>query len=296
MTTRTVGALFGDIKIAHTLFALPFALLATGLALTTAPQAVGGAALLPKVIAILTCMFGARTWAMAINRYADAQLDGANPRTAQRALPSGRAAPHHMLGLALFGGLLFAAGAAALSRAALACSLPVMAILASYSYMKRFTWLCHFWLGLCLGLAPVAAWLALRGVIHGPLVVLGAGIMFWVGGFDIVYALQDEAFDRKHNLRSIPAAFGTTRALTIARCSHAMALVLFAVALVKLDLAGAAAVGVPLAGALLLWQHLAIAKRGERAIPFAFFNLNAWIAIGLLVAAILDVTLRKGIL
>lgn len=294
MSTQTFGALIGDIKLAHTLFALPFALMAAGLALLEGPM--DGSKTATQIALVVLCMFGARTWAMAMNRFADAHFDSSNPRTAQRALPSGRATRGAMLAFAFFGAGLLILGAALLSRVALACALPLLVILASYSYAKRFTWLCHFWLGLCLGLAPIAAWLAIRGTIRWPLVVLAAAITFWVGGFDIIYALQDETFDRKAGLRSIPASFGAPKALSIARMSHALALVLFAVALAALGLWWAAIGGTALAAALLTQQHVVLSKRGHAAIPFAFFNLNAWISVGLLVAVILDVTLRKGFL
>jgi 4-hydroxybenzoate polyprenyltransferase len=294
LNVRTMTAVLGDIKLAHTVFALPFALMAAVLALSEVQPTPDD--IVRQTLLVVVCMFGARTWAMAINRWADAHFDKLNPRTSARALPAGRASSKAMLGLALFGAVLFVMGAALLSPLALACALPVLGILASYSFAKRATVLCHFWLGLCLGLAPMAAWLAIRGTIHPPLVTLGTAILFWVGGFDIVYALQDMDFDRRLGLRSLPAAFGTERALQLARAAHAAAVVLFAIAFVQLGLGPIALAGVGLAGVLMLWQHIAIARHGHHAIPFAFFQLNAWVAIGMFATVLLDITFRKGLL
>jgi 4-hydroxybenzoate polyprenyltransferase len=290
MTTRTIAVLIGDIKILHTIFALPFALIATLLAVQQSWPSPGQIAL------IILCMFGARTWAMAINRIADARFDAANPRTALRALPRGAAGPGQMMAFALFGASIFVTSAGLLSQLALACSVPVLVILASYSYAKRITWICHFWLGLCLGLAPVAAWLAIRGTLNFPIALLGTGVMMWVSGFDIVYAMQDEDFDRRTGLRSIPATFGRTRALWIARVCHVLALGFFGSATALLGLGPIVVVGLAVAAGLLLWQHLALAEKGNQAIPFAFFNLNAWVAIVLLAAVVLDLTIRRGLL
>ncbi len=285
-----LNTFFRDIKISHTVFALPFALMATLLA------AESGWPSPTRIALIILCMFGARTWAMSVNRLADAQIDRANPRTQNRALPSGQLKFGQMLFFATAGAAIFVAAAALISTTALVLSFPVLAILASYSFAKRITWLCHFWLGLCLGLAPLGAWVAMRGELNPDIAVLGAGIMFWVGGFDIIYALQDEEFDRTAGLKSIPATFGSQRSMQIARFSHALAGGLFIFAGHQLGLGLPYFAGVAGAAALLVWQHRALAKGGAKAIPFAFFNLNAWVAVLLFFATFINLFLNKGFL
>lgn len=290
MRTLPLQTFFSDIKISHTVFALPFALMATLLAAGSQwPSPV-------RLALIILCMIGARTWAMSVNRLADAQIDKANPRTKNRALPSGALKFGEMFLFAVLGAAIFVAAAGLISRAALLLAFPVLAILASYSFAKRITWLCHFWLGLCLGLAPLGAWVAMRGELNPDIALLGLGITFWVGGFDIVYALQDEEFDKAAGLKSIPATFGRQRSLQIARFCHVLAGALFLFAGHQLGLGLAYFAGVAGAAVLLFWQHLALAKRGAKAIPFAFFNLNAWVAVVLFFATCVDLYLKKGFL
>lgn len=271
-----------DIKIAHTIFALPFALLATLMAAQDRwPE-------LDEWALILLCMFGARTWAMTVNRLADADFDRRNPRTRSRALPAGLVNRRAMLWTALAAALLFVVGAGLLSQMALLCSVPVLLILASYSFAKRLTWLCHFWLGMCLGLAPIGAYLAISGKLSLGMGWLGLAICFWVGGFDIIYALQDLEFDREEDLSSIPARFGEQVAKQISAASHAVALALFAVAGWTLGTGAFFAGGIAIAAGLLLWQHVLIQKSGRRAIPFVFFHLNGWVAVVFFIATLLD--------
>lgn len=280
------GVFFKDIKIAHTVFALPFALLATVVAFRN------GTTSLAQVGLIVAAMFGARTWAMSINRLADANIDRANPRTAGRALPAGRLSRKQVWLCALAAAALFTTAAALLSATALACALPVLAILASYSFAKRVTWLCHFWLGACLGLAPLGAWVALTGAFEPGIVVLGFAIMAWVGGFDILYALQDLNFDRSAQLHSIPARFGAPAARAISAASHALALVLFSWAGHQLSLSSIFQAGVAIAAVLVLGQHFLVALRGLSAVPFAFFQLNGWLAVVLFFAAWIGISLH----
>lgn len=276
------------IKFSHTLFAMPFALLAASLAYRNSKFQ------LSKVVWIVLAMVGARTWAMAVNRVADAKFDALNPRTAQRAVAAGTITPRAMLTFGTLGALMFVGSAAALSHVALACSLPVLMILASYSYTKRFTVLCHYWLGLCLSLAPLGAWVALRETLPMNLLLLCGAITFWVGGFDIIYALQDEHFDKSAQLNSIPSTFGTIKALWIARASHVVAAVLFTMfgwsfALGPIYFAGLAA-----AIALMTQQHFVVRKGSLDRINFAFFNLNGWVAVLLFLAASLSVWLEPA--
>lgn len=266
---------------------MPFALLAASLAFRN----VGFQKL--KIVWIVLAMVGARTWAMAINRVADAKFDALNPRTAQRAVASGTITPKAMLLFGLIGAALFVVSAAALSHVALLCSLPVLIILASYSYTKRFTILCHFWLGLCLSLAPLGAWVALRENLPAELLLLSGAITFWVGGFDIIYALQDESFDKENHLNSIPSRFGTVKALWIARGSHILAACLFAAFGLAFSLGTLYFVGLTVAVVLMTQQHLVVRKGSLDKIDFAFFNLNGWIAVLLFVAASLSIWMES---
>jgi 4-hydroxybenzoate polyprenyltransferase len=277
------------IKFSHTVFALPFALLAAALAFRNS-------VLQPaKIIWIILAMVGARTWAMSINRVVDAKFDALNPRTAQRAVAAGTISHRNMLGFGFLGALVFVASAAALSVTALYCSVPVLLILASYSYTKRFTVLCHFWLGLCLSLAPLGAWVAIKESLQPHIFILSAAITFWVGGFDIIYALQDENFDRTNHLMSIPSRFGTNNALWIARTSHAVSALFFLFFGWTAALGWLYFIGLGAAVVLMTQQHLMVRKGSLEKIDFAFFNLNGWIAILLFLAASLSVWIEPNI-
>ena len=264
------------IKFSHSIFALPFAVISMLLARRGAlPRAV-------EWVSIILCMVGARTWAMGVNRLVDAKFDAANPRTQGRTIPAGLMSPRAMLLYSLAGATLFIVFAGILSKTALFCSIPLLAVLASYSYTKRFTFLCHFWLGLCLGLAPIGAWVALRNTFPYEMLSLTFAICFWVAGFDILYALQDKNFDRKAQLYSIPAVFGTAAALVTARISHALAAVLFAVFGVAYNLGYAYFVGWGASVVLMSFQHWIMRKGSLQKLEIAFFNLNGWIAVILL--------------
>lgn len=275
-----------SIKFAHTIFALPFALLAALIARR------GALPSLREIACVVLAMVGARTFAMCVNRVADRRIDALNPRTATRALVSGTASLGRMITLGFFGAFAFLAAAALLSPIALACAPVVLVILATYSFTKRFTWLCHFWLGLCLGLAPQGAWVALRGELSGLMALLGAALAFWVAGFDIIYALQDELFDKGAALHSVPSRFGRARSLWIARLSHLTAGFLF----VGFGLAAAlgpiyaSALG---ASAILMWRlHVQVAAKEPRFIEQAFFSVNGWVAVLLAAGAAVDLFLQ----
>ncbi|MEN9528460.1 MAG: putative 4-hydroxybenzoate polyprenyltransferase [Pseudomonadota bacterium] len=273
------------IKFSHTVFAMPFALLSAVLAFRT------GSFDWIKLIWIVAAMVGARTWAMSINRVVDAHFDALNPRTAARAVAAGSISKKHMLGFGALGAVLFVGSASALSQVAFLCSFPVLLILASYSYTKRFTFLCHFWLGLCLSLAPLGAWVALQGTFPLEMLFLMGGITAWVGGFDIIYAIQDAAFDAQQGLHSIPSRFGIPRALLVARISHILAALFFATFGVLYRLGAIYFVGLAVAAILMVQQHLVVRKGKMDNINFAFFNLNGWIAVLLFLAATLSVWL-----
>ena len=216
---RSVRTTLEMIKFSHTLFALPFALLAAVLAARGLPDA-------STTVKILLAMVGARSAAMAYNRLADRELDAANPRTASRALPAGALSPGFVWIFLIASAVLFLAAAASLNRLTLALAPVALALLFLYSYTKRFTWASHFVLGLCLAMAPVGAWIAVTGAFAVAPVLLGLAVLLWTAGFDVIYALQDEEHDRREGLFSIPARWGAAAALKISAAVHAAMLLL----------------------------------------------------------------------
>src|SRR6195256_6432410 len=207
------------IKWEHSIFALPFALCAAMLA-------AGGLPTAAKLGWIVLCMVSARSAAMAFNRIADAHIDAANPRTAMRAIPAGALSQRFAAIFVLVACALFILGAAELNRATFYLSPVALAVVLLYSYTKRFTRWSHLVLGLALGIAPAAAWIAVRGSFDPRILLLTAAVTFWVGGFDVLYACQDYEFDQQAGLHSIPRYFGIGRALWIARLFHVLMLVL----------------------------------------------------------------------
>jgi 4-hydroxybenzoate polyprenyltransferase len=278
---------FELIKLSHTLFALPFALLGAVLA-AHGPE--GWRGRLQDWLGILVCMATARSAAMAFNRLADRHFDALNPRTAARHLPAERLP---VRSVAVFTALSSAAFIAATllflpNRWPLYLSVPVLLWLLGYSYAKRFTSLSHFWLGLSLSLAPMAAWIALRGDLAWPPVIVAAAVLLWVSGFDIIYACQDVVFDRTVGLRSVPALMGIPNALRLAAACHALMLgPLVALGLVyplgAVYFAGVAAVAI-----LLSYQHALVRPDDLTRVNVAFFQVNVVISVGLLAFAVID--------
>lgn len=280
------------IRFSHTLFALPFALLAACLA-----WRVNLAAGVPfrwrEVLGILLCMVCARSVAMAFNRLVDRKLDAENPRTASRHLPAGILSERPVVAFCLVGSAGFVGSTLLFlpNRWPLYLSLPVLAFLCSYSYAKRFTALCHYWLAAALMLSPIAAWIAIRGEVAWPPVLLGLAIFFWVGGFDIIYACQDVEFDKSRRLYSIPARLGVRASLRLALASHAAMLVcLFAL----WQVAALGAVffsGTVVIATLLAYEHWLVRPDDLTRVNLAFFHVNAVISVGLLGAGLLDLWL-----
>jgi 4-hydroxybenzoate polyprenyltransferase len=279
--------LFGMIKFSHTLFALPFAMLGAVLAAHRPDGWVGRP---QDWLGILLCMATARSAAMAFNRLADRRIDALNPRTAMRHLPSGQLS---VPTVAVF--TAASAGAFVLStllflpnRWPLVLSGPVLLWLLGYSYAKRFTSLVHFWLGASLMLAPIAAWIALRGDLRWPPILLGLAVFFWVSGFDIIYACQDESFDRTHGLHSIPERLGVRGALRLAALCHA----LMVGALIALGwaypLGTVYFVGVAAVALLLLYEHALVRPDDLTRVNIAFFQVNIAISLGLLGFGVVD--------
>ena len=261
------------IKFQHTIFALPFALIALVSATPASwPEA--------RVwFWVLTAMVGARTAAMSFNRLADAGIDAVNPRTASRSLPAGRLSRRYVAAVTVVSSMLFLLAAFELNPLCAKLSLPVLAVLLGYSRAKLLTAGVHLWLGFALGLAPVGAWAAAVGHISMPPVVLGAAVLFWVAGFDIIYSLQDEDFDREHRLHSIPVSMGKARALVLARVFHLLALVGFS-SFALLDGGGSLRwAAVLAAGFLLIWQHRLVKPDDLSRVNAAFFTANGVLSL-----------------
>jgi 4-hydroxybenzoate polyprenyltransferase len=283
---RSVGVTLEMIRWEHSIFALPFAL-------TGAMLAAEGWPSLPKVVWIVVCMVAARSAAMAFNRWADAELDAANPRTRARAIPAGLLTRKFAAGFTLAMSAIFLIGAAELNRLALLLSPLVLLVLFLYSYTKRFTRWSHLFLGLALGLAPSGAWIAIRGTLDPRILVLTAAVLFWVAGFDVLYACQDEAHDRSSGLFSVPATLGTRSAFFVARAMHLamLALLLWLVALFHLG--PVAIAGIVAVALLLLWEHLLISPRDLSRLNAAFFTMNGVISVIFFLFVATDLLLRR---
>jgi 4-hydroxybenzoate polyprenyltransferase len=273
------------IRFSHTVFALPFALLA-------ALAAAGGVPPWPVLGWILVAMIGARTAAMAFNRIADARIDAANPRTAGRPIPSGRVSVATAWWLVAAGAAALVAAAWRLNPLCLALSPVALAWVLCYSFAKRFTALSHLWLGIGLGIAPVGAWAAVRGAIDFPAVVLAAAVAAWVAGFDTLYSLQDEAFDRAAGLHSLPALLGARGALAAARVLHVAALAGLAAFAALVGAGWGLWAGVAAAGVLLAWQHTLVSPGRLERLDTAFFTANGVLSVGIFVLFLVEVLTR----
>lgn len=295
---RTIRHLLEMIRFSHTLFALPFALLAAVMAWTT--KAADGASVAFRwqhLLGILICMVGARSAAMAFNRLADRRIDAENPRTKQRHLPAGTLSVASVVLFTIASSAVFVAGTLLFlpNRLPIYLAVPVLLFLLGYSLTKRLTSLAHFWLGAALMLAPVSAWIALRGeiLVQQPLdilpaVILGGAVLSWVAGFDIIYACQDADFDRRAKLRSVPAAVGIPAALRIAAGCHLVTLILLASLPLVCPLGWIYLAGVAAVAALLIYEHLLVRPSDLSRVNAAFFNVNAAISIGLFVVGTID--------
>jgi 4-hydroxybenzoate polyprenyltransferase len=274
------------IRFSHTLFALPFALLGAAMAASGQPTR-------PKQwLGILICMVTARSAAMAFNRLVDRHLDARNPRTANRHLPSGRLSVRSVAVFTLANAALFIATTAIFLPEnvwPILLSVPVLLWLLGYSYAKRFTSLAHYWLGAALAMAPVAAWIAIRGDLAWPPILLGLAVLCWVGGFDIIYACQDANFDRSSGLRSIPARLGIGGALRLAAASHAvMVAALVALGLSFSPFGTIYGAGVAVVAVLLVYEHSLVREDDLDRVNIAFFQVNIGISLGLLVVGLVD--------
>jgi len=279
------------IKFEHTIFALPFALISALLAARNLPHGLPGA----RVVGwILAAMVGARSAAMAFNRIVDARFDAANPRTAMRAIPAGLLTVGQVAVFTLASIALFEYAAYQLNPLCFALSpLALLAIL-GYSYTKRFTALSHFALGFAIGIAPVGAWMAVTGRLESIPVLLGAAVMLWIGGFDIIYALQDVEFDQQMGLFSLPRQLGKARALRVSRLMHLVMLGLLALVGTLVGLHLLYFVGVAVVAGLICYEHSLVSPDDLSRVNLAFFTLNGWISVSLFAFVVLDRILIRG--
>ncbi len=265
------------VKIEHSVYALPFAYAGAFLAAEGMPT-------WAQLVWITVAMVGARSAAMALNRLIDAELDARNPRTARRELPAGRLGRREVW-------LFTAVSVALLVVAAFQLSEPCrylwpipLAAFVLYPYAKRFTWFCHYALGLTLGLAPAAAWLAVRGTLGPVPWLLFFAVGLWVGGFDVIYAIFDLDFDRQSGLHSVPVALGASGALIVAAVSHVATVALLVAVGTLSDLGAVYWIGLAVVTALLAWPHVDIARRGLDRVGMGFMSVNG--AVGLLYGAV----------
>ena len=275
------------IKIEHTLFALPFAFLGALLAANGMPTG-------KQLLWIIVAMVGARSAAMAFNRIVDREYDAKNPRTKARAIPAGLLTVPFVIGFTVAASALFILAAAMLNPLALYLSPVALLLVFFYSLTKRFTAWSHAWLGLALSISPIGAWVAVRGsLLEWTPFLVGAAVLCWLIGFDIIYALQDVGFDKEVGLNSVPAKYGAYKALIIGRFAHAAMIVFLALAGVAAHLGVWYFLGVGLAAALIAFEHTIIRPDDLKRLNIAFFNVNIAVSLGLLAFTALDVFLKR---
>lgn len=283
-----VRAFFSLIDIEHTLFGLPFAYLGAFLAALTVYR--GGPSFY-DLFWITVAMVGARTAALCLNRIIDRHIDRANPRTKDWVLPSGQL-PVKMIWVLVvisFALLLFAASQ--LNPLCLYLSPLAVIILWLYSYTKRFTWLCHLFLGMAIGMGPIGAWFGVTGIFSWIPVLIGAAVAFWVAGFDTMYACQDIEFDRQHGLHSIPARFGEKGALLFSALFHLLTIVFLLLTGIILQLGIWYYIGVGLASVILIYQHFIVKPGDLTRVGFATFSINRYVGLIIFVTTLIDIFL-----
>ena len=278
---RKVRLFLEAIKFEHTVFALPFALMGVLFASPAMPEA--------RALGwILVAMVTARTSAMAFNRIADLRYDALNPRTRTRALPAGLLTVQQMAIALILSNLLFLYSAWQLNWLCFVLSPVALFVILFYSYTKRFTPLSHYWLGLSLGIAPSATWIAVRGTLELPPLFLTLGVALWVAGFDILYSLQDYEFDRAHGLRSLPETLGKVGAIAVSRLSHALCIVCFGAFGWVMGAGWVYYLGVSLAGLALAYEQSLVKPDDLSKLNLAFFTMNGYVSIGLFGFSLLD--------
>lgn len=274
---------FADlIKIEHTIFALPFAYIGAILAVKAIPT-------WSDLGWITLAMVGARSAAMGFNRVIDRHIDAKNPRTVNRHIPKGLIGIQEVLIMSVIAMLIFIVSVWQLSPSYVVYSPLVIAMLVGYSYTKRITWACHIFLGLTIGLAPLAAWIAVTDKIQLGGLMLWLIVALWIAGFDIIYATQDYEFDKTHGIHSLPSRFGIKTALLIARIMHGLVVLLLVGLWFALDLGWWYAAGVFFINLLLHYEHSIISVDDLTKVNIAFFNVNIMVSLGLFVFTLLDI-------
>lgn len=274
------------IKFEHSIFALPFAMIGM---MWGAVQLKGTAwPGWPVFVLIILAMVSCRSAAMAFNRIADRRIDADNPRTAMRAIPAGLLSLKQANLFFYLSCAIFIGAAALLNPLALMLSPIALLVTLGYSLTKRFTPLCHFVLGLSLGIAPAAAWIGVSGKLHPAILPLTFAVMFWTAGFDIIYALQDEEFDRGRGLKSLPAALGKSRALMVSRLSHVCAVGLLALAVLFNNGGTFSWVAVGVAAVLLAYEQSLVKPDDLSKVNVAFFTLNGFVSMAVFICVLLD--------
>ncbi|MFD0711154.1 UbiA-like polyprenyltransferase [Paenibacillus sp. GCM10027626] len=287
---RKIGIIMEMIKFEHTVFALPFAFMGALL----------GAVVVEKRLPewseigwILLAMVGARSAAMGLNRIIDRAIDKMNPRTANRAIPAGllKVAEVMLFTVVSFAVLIFAASF--LDPICMKLMPIAVFLLVLYSYTKRFTWLCHVFLGLTIGLAPLGAWVAVTGTLDASAWLLYVAVVFWLAGFDIIYACQDFEFDRKHGVYSIPARFGLRGALWISRVFHMITAACFLMLFWLTPLSWGYLLGTIIAAAILFYEHWLVQPNDTSRVQTAFFTMNGTLSIVVFVCTLFDLVVLR---
>lgn len=278
---RKIADYLRMIKFSHSIFALPFAFTAAIIAAEGIPGPW-------QILWITIAMVGGRSGAMGMNRIADRKIDAMNPRTEDREIPRGIIKTGESIFFTVIAFALLVLAAYKLNPLCLKLSPLVVLVLATYSYTKRFTWLCHVVLGIALALAPLGAWIAIKGTFNVEILPLCFGVMFWVAGFDTFYGLQDIDFDRKQGLYSIPSIFGINASFWIARAFHLITIILLLSLIPLFDLGGLYLLGVLIAAGLMLYEHSIIKPGDLSKLNMAFFNMNGYISITIFVFTLLN--------
>lgn len=276
------------VLFAHSIFALPFAIIGFFLATTTVADSFS----VKLFVLMLVCMVTARNAAMAFNRYLDRDIDALNPRTAIRDIPAGRISPQNALIFTIINCVIFMAATYFINTLCLLLSPVALFVILFYSYMKRISPLCHLVLGLGLGLAPVGAYLAVTGVFHIVPVFYGLAVLTWVAGFDIIYALQDEEFDKEHGLNSIPANLGGKQALRVSEVLHVLSFVFVLLPVFFMQVGLLYYIGVFFYAGLLIYQHRIVSPTDLSKVDRAFMTTNGVASVVFMCFFLLDVIIR----
>ncbi len=280
---------FSLVKFSHTLFALPFALIGFVLALQE-PKVDFGWILLLKIVG---CMFFARNSAMGFNRYADREIDARNPRTIFREIPSGKIMPRQALVFVVINIILFLLTALSINLLCFILGFPALAVLLGYSYTKRYTWLSHYVLGVALGIAPSAAFVAVTGYLTPAILVLSLSVFLWSSSFDILYSLSDEEIDRQQGLHSLPQKFGRIKAMRISLIGHLILFLLIPLFGWLISGNWLFIIGACIFLALLIYQHAIISPTNLKRLNAAFFTSNGIASLLFMIFVVADLLLLK---